>query len=602
MTPTPSIPTWRQNAPAGVTLARAATGSAGTPAGESKAIPPALYTIIRPGAQDRWLGCVARSYDPQRIEQVLRGAMNGNLVDQWNLFDLMEDTWPRLSKNLNKLKRAVKSRMRNFKPWAEEDEPPTPEAKQRAKVASSALWKMRPKRDENQNGFDDTIYDILDAWGKGVALLEVDWEVRDSGKLGPIVAPQGTRYIHPRFYGYTNAGWLGLNVHEIKSAAAAAGRPSGDITQALTVDPEGDGIYARIPPDKFLICICKARSGHPSITALLRPLAFWWSASNFTQQWFLNFAQIFGLPIRWANYDPNTPGLVDKVLDMLENMGSAAYGAFPAGTTLELKEPMKAGSDNPQISVLDRADHNCDLLILGQSGTTQISAPGQSGGSNAANKVLEGVEEDIIEAACDYTESVLNEQSLPSITRLNFGDDQYCPEVCLEAYEEEDKKGVAEMFKVASDIGVKIPSTYAHKRLDIPEPAPEEEVLEPRGVASLGLAGGPSDLSADATSARASADRATQKLIDNTLEDLTGIEARWLGNVRPFFHRLIALAQSGEVTDAEFTAALAKAADEMPELFAKLKPEALAESLENAMSSALVNGAVRGAMKRKVAA
>ena len=33
-----------------------------------------------------------------------------------------------------------------------------------------------------------------------------------------------------------------------------------------------------------------------------------WAASNFAQQWFLNFAQIFGLPIRWANDDPAVPG------------------------------------------------------------------------------------------------------------------------------------------------------------------------------------------------------------------------------------------------------------------------------------------------------
>jgi phage gp29-like protein len=82
--------------------------------------------------------------------------------------------------------------------------------------------------------------------------------------------------------------------------------------------------------------------------------------------------QIFGMPIRWANYDPNaTQATRDAICEMLDNMGSAGWGAFPAGTALELKEAMKAGGDNAHKTLLDAPIRICDILILGQTLTTK---------------------------------------------------------------------------------------------------------------------------------------------------------------------------------------------------------------------------------------
>lgn len=605
----PIIPAWRQTAPAGVSLAQAARSAPPSPS-QSSRDNPVLQTIIRPDARSRWMGSTARQFTPERIETVLRSVANGNLVGQWELFDLMEDTWPRLSKNLNELKRAVKSYDRNFEPWAEEEEAATSDAENRAKLASRAMWTMRPRSDENANGFDDTIYDILDAWGKGIAVLEVDYEVRDGGKFGPITAPRCTRWIHPRYYGFpANEDWLGLNVQEINQSRTGVSTVSGSQPSSLNLSPVADGIYARFPENKFLICVCKAKSGHPSVSALLRPLAFWWAASNFTQEWFLNFAQIFGLPIRWATYDPNRPGLLEMVSEMLEDMGSQAWAAFPAGTTLELKEPAKGAGDNPQVSLLDRADKQCDILILGQTLTTDTPASG--GGTRAQGEVHKVVRDDIVEAAADFVSNVVNQQIIPAIIQLNFGDQQMLPELCLEPETREDKKAVAETLQVATQIGVKIPAAYAHKRLDIPLPSEGEAVLEPRSSV-LDLTTGPSDpfqgrarspQHASLVHVHAAAGRSgtDAKLAANVLESLTGVEAQWLAGVKPFFVQLINAARDTKMSDAEFVAVLERARDRMPELFTKLDGAAVAGALEAAMGAACVNGAVRGYLKRGTA-
>ena len=63
---------------------------------------PAVATVsmdqvVQTNARDRWGGILARNYTPERVESILRGALNGNLLDQHELFNLMEETSPRIN-------------------------------------------------------------------------------------------------------------------------------------------------------------------------------------------------------------------------------------------------------------------------------------------------------------------------------------------------------------------------------------------------------------------------------------------------------------------------------------------------------------------------
>ena len=111
------VPAWRLKAQPGMTLAQAQAAfepPAAPPATPAKATLPAdspaaktLLPIIHPSVRDRWMTGVLANYTPALIENTIRGAMAGNLMSVWLMFDLMERTWPRLNKNLNELKTAV---------------------------------------------------------------------------------------------------------------------------------------------------------------------------------------------------------------------------------------------------------------------------------------------------------------------------------------------------------------------------------------------------------------------------------------------------------------------------------------------------------------
>lgn len=436
----------------------------------------ALGRILRPEATGRWSGWAAKDYTPDRIEQILRSALWGDHVAQWELFAMMEDTWPRLGKALAELKRAVLQMDWRVEPWAEEDMAPTPAAEERARVVSRAIWTMRPRPEDAANGFEATVFDLLDAWAKGWTVLEIEWAMRAAGSADrPMVLPDATHWVHPSHYAWGSDGRLGLNL-----------RP--DVLARGSYSPyRGTPEIGPFPPDKFLVAICKARSGPVLGGALLRPLAWWWCAANFSAAWLLNLSQIFGLPIRWATYPQGASDeLVNQVCTMLENMGASAWGAFPAGTSIELKEASKTGGASPQDSMLDRADRQADLLILGQTLTT---TEGQTG-TQALGSVHKGIRDEIIQAAANWAAQVINLQLIPAIIRLNFGDEAELPEICPKPAETRDLLAEANRVCALLDRNVPIPRDWLYRSQQIPIPRPGEAVIEkPAPPALPGLPG-----------------------------------------------------------------------------------------------------------------
>ncbi len=91
-------------------------------------VSPSLARILRPQAAYRWLLPQIASITPQYIEMVLRGALAGNHVQQWELFDLMMDSWPELAACCQELVDGVSCLKLIFEPFCEEDEDPTPGA------------------------------------------------------------------------------------------------------------------------------------------------------------------------------------------------------------------------------------------------------------------------------------------------------------------------------------------------------------------------------------------------------------------------------------------------------------------------------------------
>lgn len=551
-----------------------------------------VYTL----PQDRLTMRLPRKLEPDHVEQILESALAGDLTQQAALFAMMEDTWPRLLKNVNEVKRAVARLPYKLDPYVDDGAEPTPEAEDKAALVRRVLKNLEPDPTTSESGFHGAIYDLLDAFAKGISVLEIEWgkDGRPWSLKGGTWGIRAFRQVPARFYGYPQ---------------------TGNVRDRLMLSRDGlghNGALEDFPVDKFLIGRCPSRSGHPANVALLRSLAKYWVGAQYGYQWLANFAQMFGIPIRWANYEPNNESQRAAIGEMLENLGSAGWGAFPKGTELQLHEAKSTGRDNPQAYLMEVADKACDILILGQTLTTDVG----DSGSRALGDVHASIRGDVIDSAAEWVEGVINDQLIPALMRHNYGETpDDCPTLSFERPRAKDAKAMAERDKILfGELGLPVAKRFLYDRHEVPEPqagddlfsaptptpgrtegpaAPQDERSAPQEPAQARRTDQPSTIHSKARQGAIFA-----RMADNIMTDLAGVSAEWLGPARPIFLELIRTAQDRDVSDAEFAAAVESAAAAMPELFGDLNTDALAEALEKEMGAAMLNGAIAGAQRR----
>ena len=355
------------------------------------------------------------------------------------MFDLMEATWPELSSCLGQLRDEVLSDFQagNFllRPARVSEEKPSPAAIERQQLVQHCLDAMRGDPSADENDWQDTLRDLLDARARGISILELEWGHLPNEN---ILAPLGSRWVHPSCYGY----------------------PEGSGQSRLMLRVQGDGSPSRplrdqwtdFPPDKFIVGICKNKTGHPMGSALLHVLAPLWAMQNFCTEWFFNYSQVFGQPFRWATYDPNMSAADQtKLQQVLANMGANAYAMFPAGAAFELKDTSKGASENPNRQLIDLANRTCRLLILRQTLTGDV--PEGGAGSRALGEVHERVEAGVKTAVGLWLCKTLN-QIVRSICLLNYGNDDVLPWFGPKEEQADEPKELGELLVSLNNAGL----------------------------------------------------------------------------------------------------------------------------------------------------
>lgn len=423
-------------------------------------------TIIKPHHRDHQLSPIPVDFDPETLGWLLEEGARGNLVLQNELFNTMEDTWERLRSNLNKLKHAVSKLPFNLQSWTEKGQSPTSSALEKAAFVEHVLHNQKAATWEGQHNFHGTIYELLDAVARGVSVLEIDWTISDGRYV-----PAGARRVPLSCLGFETTPALSLS----------KGGPSNP--NGLRLFPDRDPNNPRRFADyrhKFLVGVYHAKSGPIAETAQLRSLAHLWLGRMLGWEWMTHKAELFGLPIRWATYDPSAPQTqIDQIADMLRNMGSAAWGAFPTGTDLQIQSgntPGVAGAAEPTERLMFIADRACDLLFLGQ---TLTSREGDKG-SYALGSVHREVELDLYENYAAYVIDVINNQLIPSIIELNWGDATELPFLEVELDRPEKDQRIAERDKILfQEMGLPVSKQWLYDRHKIPAPGPEEDLFNP---------------------------------------------------------------------------------------------------------------------------
>jgi len=417
------------------------------------ASPSPRYTdaIVSTKAQDRLLELIEREQLPSDVRHTLAGALAGDLRRQQLLFQAMVDTWPRLQKALAEVKRAVRKAPWLVQAWRERGQKPKPAAEKLAREIEGPIWSMKPDVARGEKGFEGMVEELAMAYFFGHHVLEVRW-LRDARGY----RPRSAKVVPPRFYGYPYLG--------------------NEEDRLMFDQNGGTGAeqFVDFPEHRFLIAINGGHPGHAAVAAPLRALAVYWLAAVYGLKWLTQFAQVCGVPFRWAEYATGDEISKKAVCDMLANIGSAGWGAFPAGTKINFVDAGKGANTVAQKVLIDLADEQCDIFILGQ---TLTSSAGDKG-SQALGTVHEGVRQDVIEGVCDFVGEILTHQLVPSIYALNYGETRDdLPGLWAVWPEQKDLKAEAERFSTLKSLGIPIRKEEGYEALGLQIPADGDELL-----------------------------------------------------------------------------------------------------------------------------
>jgi len=411
--------------------------------------------VIRPSNRDYEPQLFGRSLSPDTVGALLDAGARGDLAAQSDLFNLMEDTWPRLRANLQKIKNAIRKLPLNVQPFTPKNGKPSASAQEKAAFVESALHLQRGYVDTTRAPLGSAVYELMDAVARGLSVVEIDWTTDTTG----FVVPVGFRRVPPRYLGINTDGTLALR---LDPAAFAALTPFSK------------------HPGKFLTGVFQSKSGALGEAAQLRALAPLWLGHMLGWEWLVQKAELFGTPLRWANYPTTaTQAEIDAITAALRNMGTASWGAFPQGTNLQILQgttPGVSGPNDPSERLMGIADRACDIMLLGQN--LAVEQNGQ--GSRAASEVHREVELDLFETYAEFIVAILNDQLIPQLIALNWGSAEEIPFVEVEISRPGREQDMAARDKTLFvEMGLPVSLQYLYERHKVPTPEAGEALFKP---------------------------------------------------------------------------------------------------------------------------
>lgn len=388
--------------------------------------------------QTEYAGHPSRGLTPQKLAQILDAAEQGDILAQCDLFDDMEERDAHLFAELSKRRRSVLGLDWSLVPPAD--------ASNREREQTAELEALL----RGSLDMEDVIWNLTDAIGKGFAALEIGWGKTTAGhRLIDTLTPRPQR-------------WFTLppdnrNELRLRSTGIVNGEP--------------------LWPLGWVVHRHAAKNGWLPRQALFRVLAWPYLFKHYSVQDLAEFLEIYGLPLRLGKYPT---GASDKekatLLRAVMAVGHAAAGIIPEGMSIDFQHAADGQAD-PFKTMIEWTEAGISKAIVGQ---TLSSAPAADGsGSRALGEVHNEVRWDITVSDARQLQTTLTEQLVLPLGIVNglIMDQARAPRLLFDVAETEDLGSFAQSLPPLVGLGMRIPVSWAHEKLGIPQAANEDAVL-----------------------------------------------------------------------------------------------------------------------------
>jgi phage gp29-like protein len=477
----------------------------------------------------------SKGLTPARLYQILEEAEQGELKSQSELFEDMEEKDSQIGADMAKRRQLAAELEWQIVP----PDNATAQEKRAADHAAEVFSAME---------VEDLILDLGTGLGHGWSNLELPW-----GKDG------GLRFIEqPQLRPHS---WFRLH--------------PDDQNKIMLRDNSATG--AELWPLGWVEHRHRAKPGYVARMGLHRMLVWPYLFQNYALGDLAQLLEIYGLPTRIGKY-PSGATKKEKatLLNAVVRMGKDAAGIIPQGMQIDFLEAAgKGASADVYKLMMDWCERSKAKVILGG---TLTSGTGEGTNTNALGNVHERGQMSLIRSDVRQYAGSIKKHILWPMAALNFGIDspQRAPRFYLDTGETEELEKLADTLPVFVDMGMRIPSWWAHEKSGIPKAGDKDEVLLPAASKPSGQDVAALEAHA-ATTAIAAATTETpvpsppDQMLARTRENLKPATNAWINQVRE-------LADQVDSLDALREALL----DRYPEMTLDQFADALADAMATA--------------------
>jgi phage gp29-like protein len=367
---------------------------------------------------------------PERLATILRESIGIDPAVYLALAEEMEEKEPQYLSVLGVRKRSVSQLDITVEAASES-------ADHRAHAAFIEQWLKR-------ESLEDDLFNIMDAIGKGFSLNELVWDT--SAKQWWV---DQIEWRDPRWFQFDP---VDLRTPLLKNA----------------------GVPQPLPPYKFLYLQGRAKSGLSIRGGLARTVAWLWLFKNYDMKGWVQFAEIYGQPIRIGKYHAGASETEKRqLLRAVSGIGRDFGAIIPQSMLIEFVE---AGGKTGSVDIYERLANYCDQMIskvvLGQTTTTDAIS-----GGHAVSKEHNDVRGDIEKADAKMLSSLLNKQLVKPMIAFNFGPQQAYPRIIIGRSEKIDVAIEAQAVSTLAAAGVALSAKEIRGKFGYSDPKDGDEII-----------------------------------------------------------------------------------------------------------------------------
>ncbi|MCW5720418.1 MAG: DUF935 domain-containing protein [Devosia sp.] len=305
---------------------------------------------------------------------------------------------------------------------------------------------------------DDYVADLLDALGKGYALVETIWD-----RSGKEWRPKGYERRDQRHFVLDQVDGRTLR-------RKVPGKIDGE----------------DLPPFQFSIHHPKRKSGLSVRGGLARLAAWAFVFKSYTLKDWMAFIEVYGMPLRLGRFGRDASDDDKRVLlRAVRDLSSDAAAIVPQGMDIEFIESKGATGNAVFDGMAGYLDRQISKGVLGQTMTTD------DGSSLSQAKIHEGVRIDIARSDGRQIATTANRDLVRPFVDLNFGPRDRYPTVVWPITESEDINILSEVVERSVRMGVQISADEYRERIGFGAPETGAAVLVAAPPASISRPGEP---------------------------------------------------------------------------------------------------------------